>query len=187
MCKGALPLLITSLARAVRRWHEGSGRARIATLCIITPAALLVGCAQQPKQAATRDEMREAWQHPGSTGTVAHPSSITVAQGLSPLVYQVRQTGRLHVSDSTTGTELASALVQPGTIIWVEEDKGIFANKQNLRPGPLPAGHPYSMSLDIEAADDWRAGVQAPRPAPLPATRPAEPPTIEKISRPGSL
>ena len=147
------------------------------TQALCGTAALLAGCTQQPRQTTTREEMREVWQHPGSTGTVAHPSSVTVAQGPSPLVYQFQQAGRLHVSDSTTGAELATELVEPGTIVWVDEDKGIFANKQKLRPGPLPGGHPYSMSLDIEAADDWRAGVQAPRPAPLPATRPAEAPT----------
>jgi len=146
------------------------------TQALCGTAALLAGCAQ-PKQPVNREEMREVWQHPGSSGTVARPSSVTVAQGPSPLVYQVQQAGRLHVTDATSGAELATALVQPGTIVWADEDRGIFANKQKLRSGPLPGGHPYSMSLDIEAADDWRAGVQAPRPARLPATRPAEAPT----------
>jgi hypothetical protein len=101
---------------------------------------------------------------------------VTVARGFSPLVYQVQRAGRLHVSDATSGGELASAVVQPGTIVWVDEDKGVFAGKQKLRPGKLPGGHEYLMSLDVETADEWRAGVQAPRPAPPPATEPGQTP-----------
>ena len=145
-------------------------------LACFIPPALLAGCTQQPKQ-PSREEMREIWRSPtATTAGVARPSSMTVAQGPAPLVYQVAQTGRLHVTDATTGNELATVFVESGAIVWVDETKGVFANKQKLRPGPLPGGHQYSMSLDMETADSWRAGVEAPKPAPLPATRPAKEP-----------
>lgn len=136
--------------------------------------ALLLGCQQQPK--VDREEMRDVWQHPGAGGAVAHPNSVILAQGPSPVVYQVQQSGTVHIMDTTNGIELAAVTVPAGTIVWIEEDKGVFANKQKLRPGPLPGGHQYSISLDVEAADAWRTGVEAPKPAPPAASQPANRP-----------
>lgn len=135
--------------------------------------ALLLGCQQQQKQKVDREDLRDVWNHPGAGGAVVHPNSVTVAQGPSPLLYQVQQSGTLHVTDTTNGNELATTIVQPGTIVWIDEDKGVFANKEKLRPGPLPGGHQYSISFDVEAADAWQTGVEAPKPAPPAASQPA--------------
>lgn len=142
------------------------------TACVV--GALALGCSQQ--QPAAREDLRDVWRGSGSIGAVEHPGSVAVARGFSPLVYQVRQAGVLHVTDATSGAELASAVVQPGTIVWVDEDKGVFAGKQKLRPGPLADGHAYLMSMDVNNADEWKAGVQVPRPAPPPPTQPGQVP-----------
>lgn len=136
--------------------------------------ALLLGCQQQ--QQPPREDLRDSWRHPGAGGAVVHPNSVTVAQGASPLLYRAQQPGTLHVTDVTNGSELASTVVQPGTIVWIDKDKGVFANKERLRPGPLPGGHQYSISFDVDAAEAWQSGVQAPRPAPPAASQPANGP-----------
>jgi hypothetical protein len=147
---------------------------RSSVIIQLLAATALLGCQQRPQ--VDREEMREVWQHPGAGGAVAHPNSVIVAQGASPLLYQVQQAGTLHVTDTTNGSELATTVVQPGTIVWIDQDKGIFANKQKLRPGQLPGGHQYSISFDLETADAWRTGVEAPRPAPPAASQPANGP-----------
>lgn len=140
-------------------------------LCLLAVSALSGGC-QPHRQQVDRTDMRDVWRHPGAGAGVAHPGSVTIAQGPGPLVCQVQQSGTLHVMDATTGGELAVTTAQPGTIIWVDEDKGVFANKRQIRPGPLARGHEYSISVDVETANDWRTGVEAPKPAPPPASQP---------------
>lgn len=135
-------------------------------------AAGATGC-QSGAKTDERADFRDAWQRPAS-GAIARPQSVVVAQGPSPLVFQARQSGMIHVTDLTSGQELASGPVTPGTLVWVNEDKGVFVNDGRIRPGPLPAGHSYGIVIDIDQDNSWRSGVQAPRP-PRSTSRPGQP------------
>jgi len=146
------------------RWRvsrRGHGMWRLVVLAGFTMA--ISSC--QPK--SQRDEaadIRDSWPSPAPAG-VDHPASLAVAQGPAPLFYRGQQAGTIHITDATTNAELASAEVGPGSIVWVNEDKGVFADSRQLRPGPLPGGHTYSMRLEIDSGNTWRTGVQAPAPA----------------------
>ena len=123
----------------------------------------MCGCQPEQKHDYAAD-FRDSWQSPASAG-VEHPRSLAVAQGSSPLFYRGQQAGILHITDVTTGTELASTPVGSGSIVWVNEATGVFADSQKLRAGPLPGGHTYSMTLELDPSSTWRSRVEAPRPA----------------------
>ena len=164
--------------------HHGPCAARPGMLPLVGAGLLCCGCQQQSQRTmAEREDARAAWQHTSvsGAGAVAHPQSVTVAEGSAPLVYQVPHAGVAHVRDATSGQEIAAGAVERGTLLRVDEDRGVFANGQRLRPGPLPAGHAYSISLDLDQADTWRSRILAPRPAkpavvaPPQQTQPAAP------------
>lgn len=135
---------------------------------------LAMGAGCQPSHSSSDQEqraaMREAWKRPAEPA-VEHPQSMVVAQGQSPLVYQAQQAGTFHVMDLTTNEPVATASVGGGTILSINEAKGVFADERRLRPGPMPGGHSYSIVLDLDPSDVWRVGVEAPKPRP-PASQP---------------
>ncbi|HXE56033.1 MAG TPA: hypothetical protein VN541_23610 [Tepidisphaeraceae bacterium] len=135
--------------------------AGIGTVCI--------GCQQPPSPGLKeRQDLRDAWARGevSEESVVQHPEAVTVAMGPSPLIYEARQSGVAHLRDATTGAELASAPVTRGTILRIDESTGVFVNAQRVRPGPMPAGHGYTISMDLEHSEGWHTSVMdAPSPA----------------------
>ena len=132
---------------------------------MIVVSIAVIGCRQskslQPDQ---QEEARAVWQSSTANGAVEHPRSVMVARGPSPLVYQAQQSAVAHISDSTTGREIAALPVSRGSLLWVDESKGVYCDGRILRPGPMPGGHAYTISLDLEQNESWRTSVQTPKP-----------------------
>lgn len=133
----------------------------------------LVGTACQPKPAdrQAREDLRDAWARK-TPGDLQHPGAVLVAQGRSPLVFQVQEPAVVHITDTTVGKEIASATAGRGSLVYVSEDTGAFANGQRLVAGPFVAGHTYAISVDVEQDQAWSSRKQAAsRPALLPPVR----------------
>jgi hypothetical protein len=140
-------------------------------------AALLLlcalGCEQQHQgfSEAEKADIRDSW-YPKSQ-QVVQPGSTELAEGTAPLIYQVPEAGNLQVTDRGNGAPLAMAAVNRGTIIRIDQKKGIYAGSRQLRPGPLEPGMGYAIMLAVPHGNDWQSRVEAPHPAPPSATRPA--------------
>ncbi|HEY2584148.1 MAG TPA: hypothetical protein VGI81_00115 [Tepidisphaeraceae bacterium] len=132
-----------------------------------------MGCQQQHQgfSEAEKADIRDSW-YPKSQ-QVIQPGSTEVAEGAAPLIYQVPTAGNVQVTDTATGQPLAIASVPHGTIIRIDQEKGIYAGSRQLRPGPLEPGQRYGIQLAVPHTNEWQSRVEAPRPAPPPATRPA--------------
>lgn len=139
-------------------------------LCGASPA-LAAGCQRQTFSEQEKADIRESW-HPGSSPQVAHPQSAVLAQGPAPLLYRAEESGTIRVTDSA-GAALASAAVNRGSIVRLDPETGIFVDERRLRPGPLPQGRQFNIVMDLQAGNQWQSRIEAPKPAPPPATRPA--------------
>lgn len=135
-------------------------------------SALAAGCQQQTFSEQEKADIRDSW-NPGSTPAVVHPQLAVLAEGIAPLLYQAEEPGTIRVTDSGSGASLASAAVSRGTIVRLDPETGIFVDERRLRPGPLPEGRRFNIVMDLPAGNDWQSRVEAPKPAPPPATRPA--------------
>ena len=146
----------------------------ILAICLsVTSMTLAAGCQQQTFSDQEKADIRGSW-NPGSTPAVAHPQSAMLIEGPAPLLYQAREPGTIHVTDSASGARLATATVQRGTVIRIDSEDGIFIGEQKAKAGPLTAGRRYGIVLDVDASGDWQSRIEAPKPAPPPATRPAD-------------
>jgi len=134
-------------------------------LASATCAPLLIGCSQPAREPQYSAQDKQLfWRPDQSTPAVSHPDSVLLAKGPAPLVYQVQQPGDVTVTDLTSGKQLARASVRPGTIVWVDQDHGVSAGEDHLRPGPLPDGHTYGISVATDTTDSWRTGAGVVRP-----------------------
>lgn len=145
----------------------------ILAICLsVTSMALAAGCQPQTFSDQEKADIRDSWK-PGTSPAVAHPQSATLIEGPAPLLYQAREPGTIHVTDSASGARLATAAVQRGTVIRIDAEAGIFIGERKLKAGPLTAGRRYGIVLDVDASGDWQSRIEAPKPAPPRATRPA--------------
>jgi hypothetical protein len=144
----------------------------LATCLSVTSMALAAGCQQQTFSDQEKADIRASW-NPGAQPAVAHPQSAVLIEGPAPLLYQAREPGTIHVTDSASGARLVTAAVQRGTVIRIDSEDGIFVGEQKLKAGPLTTGRRYGIVLDVDASGDWQSRIEAPKPAPPPPTRPA--------------
>jgi hypothetical protein len=136
-------------------------------------SALAAGCQQQQTFSdQEKADIHDSW-NPRSSQSVAHPQSAVLAEGPAPLLYQARESGTIRVTDAGSGASLASAVVNRGTLIRLDPETGIFVDERRIRPGPLPEGRRFNIVIDMNSFNDWQSRVEAPKPAPPPATRPA--------------
>jgi hypothetical protein len=152
-------------------WH---GPVIFGCWLIAAACACAAGC--QPRQAFSEQEkqdIHDSW-NPGSSRAVVTPQSSVLIEGPAPLLYPAQQAGTIHVTDSGSGAWLATASVARGTVIRIDAEDGIFAGERRVRPGPLTAGHRYGIVLDLNQGTDWQSRVEAPKPKPPPASRPAD-------------
>lgn len=143
--------------------------------CLII-AACACGAGCQPRQTFSEQEKKDihdSW-NPGSSPAVVTPQSSVLIEGPAPLLYAAREAGTIHVTDSGSGAWLATANVTRGTMIRIDPEDGILIGERRVQPGPLTAGHRYGIVLDLNPGTDWQSRVEAPKPKPPPATRPAE-------------
>jgi hypothetical protein len=135
-----------------------------------------IGCQQQNPHSGELADFKEVFPHRSPTD-VEHPNSVMVAEGYSPVVFQVREPSTAHVIDLTTGQQIASAALGKGEMIYVSEDSGAFAGKRRLAAGPFEPGHRYGISVDVDSGQSWhnRAETANPHPVLPPATQPREP------------
>ncbi len=105
---------------------------------------------------------------------VKHPGAIVVAEGLLPVLYNLKRGDRVRVIDVTADKELASATAEGPVIVTVQQT-GVFIGDQRFRAGPMAVDHQYRIVLDVGPDQPWRSSVQiAPVREPL-ATQPAPP------------
>ena len=136
--------------------------------------AAVGGCHHESKPADNElTDLQEAWPH-RTPPVVEHPRSVMVAEGPSPVVFQVREPSRVHVLDLTTGQEIASAMVARGEMVYVSEDSGAFAGKQRLAAGPFAPGHRYGISIDTDSTESWQTRTEILHQPPPPATQPRQ-------------
>lgn len=147
----------------------------ILAICVAAAsAALVAGCApQQTFSDREKADIRDSW-NPGTSPAVVHPQSAVLIEGPAPLLYQARETGTIHVTDSSSGARLATATIERGTVIRIDSEDGIYVGEQRLRAGPLTPGQRYGIVLDLNQGTEWQSRIEAPKPAPPPSTRPAD-------------
>jgi hypothetical protein len=69
-----------------------------------------------------------------------------VAEGALPLYLLVRGPGTLSVAVKDDANALVRVPVGAGqALARVEEKKGVWVGKENVLPGPLPAGRTYQL------------------------------------------
>ena len=146
----------------------------LAVACVAVASAAGCHSAPAPADKQARQDLRDAWAR-RTPGDLQHPTSVTVAQGRSPVVYQVQEPVVVHITDTTAGKEIATASAARGSLVYVSEDTGAFANGRRLVAGPFVAGHDYAISVDVEQDQPWTSQRNvATRPTLLPATRPRQ-------------
>lgn len=140
----------------------------------------IITCGCRPNKPPLREhvELKEAWPRE-SVPPVPHPTSVVVAEGPAPLVFQVREPTVAHVLDMTTGLEIGSGPVGRLQLVYVSETTGAFAGKVRLVAGPLPEGHRYAISLNVGSGEQWESKIEVLPPGPpargiveQPATQP---------------
>lgn len=148
-----------------------SARYRIIALLLVPPIA---GCQQQQTMSQQeKADIRDALSQRSSQAAVVQPKSAALIEGPAPLLYMTRESGTIHITDSVSGAWLATADVARGTVIRIDPDHGVYVGERLLHPGPLPADHRFSVVMDINGQMQWQTRLEAPKPAPPPATRPA--------------
>ena len=136
------------------------------------------GQSESEKEKA-KEDFREAWAHRAPPPEASHPKSVVVAQGPSPLVYQVQEPCTVHIIDATTGIELVTTAAGRQALVYVSEETGAFVSGHRLAPGPFSPGHHYAISVEVGQEDSWHSRVgTVPVPPPLPprvvTSQPAE-------------
>ena len=137
-------------------------------------ATAAAGCHPKPKPEDV--ELKEAWPRL-SVQPVPHPTSVVVAEGPAPLVFQVREPTIAHVLDMTTGLEIGSAPVGRLQLVYVSETTGAFAGKIRVVAGPLPEGHRYAISVNVGSGEQWESKIEVLPPGPPASGRIIEPST----------
>jgi hypothetical protein len=150
--------------------RSASWKACTTIVLFASVAVVVVGCQQPNPHSGELADFREVFPHQ-SPATVEHPKSVMVAQGESPVVFQVREPSVARVMDLTSGQEITAAALGKGELIYVSEDTGVFAGGKKLVPGPFAPGHRYGISIDTDSGTSWQTRTEAPHPAPPPATQ----------------
>ena len=141
--------------------------------CVATGAA--AGCrTERADKEQAKEEFREAWARPTPEGALEHPKTVVVARGVSPLVFQVQEPCRVHIVDTTTGAELASAEAGKLGLVYVSEEKGAFVSGKRVSAGPLPPGHAYAISVDVEQGESFKSEKKVLTAPKAPASQPGE-------------
>lgn len=136
-------------------------------------SALAAGC--QPQQTMSEQEKADIRDSltARSSQAVVQPKSAVLIEGPAPLLYMTRESGTIHITDSGSGAWLATVSVERGTVIRVDSGSGVYVGERLVHPGPLPADHRYGVVMDMNSQMEWQSRLEAPKPAPPPATRPA--------------
>jgi hypothetical protein len=168
---------------------------RAATTCLQAIMLLswtgITGCgpsAQEQQRAKAQEDFREAFVRRDvdpQSHEISHPDRVLVAQGHSPLIFDVREPAKAHVVDLTTGAEIASAEVGREQFVSVNEENGVLVGTRRVMPGPLPEGHEFGILLETSGEESFKTKIDAPappprltpidlspKPVPAPATRP---------------
>jgi hypothetical protein len=141
--------------------------------CVAAGAAgmgLTAGChsgqseSEREKEKA-KEDFREAWAHRAPPPEASHPTSVVVAQGPSPLVYQAQEPCTVHIVDTTTGAEIATAAAKKLGMVYVSEETGAFVNGDRVAPGPFNRGHRYAISVDMPHDETWGSYLKFKPPA----------------------
>ena len=134
--------------------------------CVVTGT---VGCrSEKSDKEKAREDFRAAWAHRTPPQAAEHPTSMVVAQGASPLVFQVQEPCTVHIIDATTGAEVASGAAKKQGLVYVSEETGAFINGDRVAPGPFNPGHQSAISGEVGRDESWCSRVRV-EPAPKPA------------------
>ena len=139
---------------------------------MVTAASGCVPSAEEQQRAQLRQDFRESFAHhdptSGGTQAVSHPQRIVVAQGRSPVVFDVRVPAMVHIFDLTAGAEIASAEAGRDQWVSVNQDKGVVVGGRRVLEGPLPEGHEFAIQLETANDDSFQSqgGINAAPPPP---------------------
>jgi hypothetical protein len=174
---------------------------RAATTCLqamllISSAMALAttGCgpsAEEQQRAKTQEDFRDSFVRREVDGKptqeVSHPKRVVVAQGRSPVVFQLREPAMVHVMDLTAGTEIVALDGRRDQWVSVNEDTGVLVGTQHVAPGPLSGGHEFGILLDVGGSgESFQSNVTTDPVAPprLAPYQPAQPQQAPKAPAP---
>ena len=153
----------------------GITRAIVGLIC--GAAIVAGGCRTDKPQTPEQAALKEAWPRE-SVQPVQHPTSVVVAEGPAPLVFQVREPTIAHILDMTSGLEIGSGPARRLELVYVSEKTGAFAGKVRLVAGPLPEGHRYAISVNVGSGAKWESKIKVLRRGP-----PSEAGVVERATQ----
>jgi hypothetical protein len=135
-------------------------------------AQAVLGCAH--KNPATQPAENFGDPHWDSTALTIKQEPVAVAEGEAPLIHLFDVGGPVRVVDTTSKTQLVSSVLADRTLLSIDARRGIVAGSTVLAPGPLPAGHRYTIYVDPTTENVYRRGIGRPQridqPGPAPTT-----------------
>ena len=174
---------------------------RATTSCVSTLLLMIAGgCGPTVSQqrAQRQEDFRDAFVHrdvDSASHELSHPKNVLVAQGYSPVVFDVREASTVHVMDLTSGVEIASTAAGKEEYVSVNEQNGVLVGNRRVVAGPLPKGHEFGILLDVAGDESFKSKVvvDSKPPARLnpidyspkaPTTRPIDPHPFNTTTQP---
>jgi hypothetical protein len=131
---------------------------------VLPIAVATVSCQPTAQPAPTTqrviDVRKEAYWQENTLPLAQDP--VAVATGPSPLVYIFDVGAPIRIIDLTAKSTVLSTDVPSHTLVSIDEHAGVTIGRENLVPGPLPAGHQYSIFADPQTANVIRRGLGPP-------------------------
>lgn len=94
----------------------------------------------------------------------ARAEPLPVKQGPAPLAYMVESAASIRIVDLETQETVATVAVDEASPLVIDEKRGIRIGRNEILPGPLPAGHRYAIYLDLNGEGYYRTGITEPAP-----------------------
>ena len=109
----------------------------------------------------TLPDLSTAWQ---STPLPSRAQPTPVKEGPAPLVYLVEGGATIRVRDETDKLDLTQSFATARSIVRVDSRRGVIYGNDTLYPGPLAAGHRYTIIVEPSGENVARQGIVQPRP-----------------------
>lgn len=105
--------------------------------------------------------MASAWR---SSALPTNAQSMAVKEGAAPLVYRVEGGATIRVHDLASKVDLARGFVPGGSLVRVDDRRGVVFGTDTIFAGPLAEGGRYVIFVEPDGENVARQGVFQPRP-----------------------